>query len=217
MEKKIDKKPEWKYELVPVDGLKPHPRNYRKHPEDQLAHIIQSIKDHGIYRNVVVTEDGTILAGHGVVLASKKMGMEKIPVKKLDIDPMSVLALKILTGDNEISHLGEIDDRELSELLKEINNISVDKLLGTGFTEDMLSNLTFLTIQEGEINPMEEWKGMPEYGNTDKTAWHSILVHFKSQDDLRDFSKLIKQMMTAKTKYIWFPEQKKMETESIRY
>ncbi len=42
-----------KYEVehAAVEGLKPHPRNYRTHPEDQLAHLVASIEEHGFYRN----------------------------------------------------------------------------------------------------------------------------------------------------------------------
>lgn len=55
------------YDIEHVDPkrLKPHPRNYRGHPDDQLAHIERSIRDNGVYRNVLVARDYTILAGHG--------------------------------------------------------------------------------------------------------------------------------------------------------
>lgn len=69
-----------KTELVALSKLKPHPRNYRKHPADQLAHIKASIKQHGFYRNVVVAKDDTILAGHGVVQAAKEMKVKQVPV-----------------------------------------------------------------------------------------------------------------------------------------
>jgi hypothetical protein len=71
--------------LVAVDDLKPHPRNYRIHPEDQLQHIIRSIQEH-FYRNVVAAREGTILAGHGVVIAARKLGLSKVPVVRLAID-----------------------------------------------------------------------------------------------------------------------------------
>ena len=37
------------YEFVDPSTLKKHPRNYRDHPEDQIAHIVQSIKEFGVY------------------------------------------------------------------------------------------------------------------------------------------------------------------------
>jgi ParB-like chromosome segregation protein Spo0J len=96
---------------VPIGDLKPHPRNYQKHPADQLKHIQASIAAHGYYRNIVVARDNTILAGHGVVEASRAMGKKRVPVVRLDVAPDDPRALKVLTSDNEISNLAEVDDR----------------------------------------------------------------------------------------------------------
>lgn len=124
-----------------IDRLKPHTRNYREHPADQLAHIKESIKRTGIYRNVVIANDGTILAGHGVVLAARELGVETIPVIELPIGPDDPTALKVLTGDNEIGHLGTIDDRRLSEILREIKTADITGLAGTGFSDERLAEL----------------------------------------------------------------------------
>ena len=75
-----------KIELVEIAQLKPHPRNYRDHPDDQLEHLVQSIKDNGFYRNAVVSRDSVILAGHGVVKAAQKIGLKEIPVIRLDVE-----------------------------------------------------------------------------------------------------------------------------------
>ena len=63
--------------MTSVEDLTPHPQNYRDHPQDQIAHIVRSIEEHGFYRNVVVAKDNTILAGHGVVQAAQQLGMKK--------------------------------------------------------------------------------------------------------------------------------------------
>ena len=131
-------------EQIPIADLKPHPRNYRQHPADQIEHIKASITDHGLYRNVVIARDGTILAGHGVVLASREMGLKTVPVIRVDLDPDDPKAIKILTGDNGISHLGEVDDRLLTELLKGLQE-TAGGLLGTGYDDAMLANLIFVT------------------------------------------------------------------------
>src|SRR5262249_41458887 len=126
-------------ELIAIRELHPHPRNYRTHPPDQLEHIQQSIREHGLYRNVVIARENTILAGHGVVKACQEMQIEQIPVIRLPIDPDSPQALKLLTGDNEIGHLAEVDDRMFIEILKEVRDLG--ELRGTGYDEMMLSNL----------------------------------------------------------------------------
>ena len=98
-------------ETVKIDSLHPHPRNYQKHPDDQIAHIAASIKQHGIYRAIVTAKDGTILAGHGVVLACAKLGMADIPIVRLSINPDDPAALKVMVADNEISNGADVDDR----------------------------------------------------------------------------------------------------------
>jgi ParB-like chromosome segregation protein Spo0J len=117
-------------EEVALDQLKPHPRNYQEHPDDEIEHIMESIKTHGFYRNIVIAQDGTILAGHGVVIAARRLGYTSIPAIRTNYLYDDTDALKLLIGDNEIRHLAEVDDRALTVLLKELREI--DDLLGTG-------------------------------------------------------------------------------------
>jgi hypothetical protein len=65
-------------EMRPVANLTAHPANYRRHPEHQLAILRESLRVHGQQKPVVVTPDGTILAGHGLVQAAKLEGWERI-------------------------------------------------------------------------------------------------------------------------------------------
>lgn len=168
--------------------LKPHPRNYRKHPPDQLAHIKESIRRHGLYRNVVTANDGTILAGHGVVEVCRDLGVEVIPTVRLNVGPEDPAALKVLTGDNEIGHLGEIDDRRLSEILKQIKETDITGLAGTGFDEMMLANLVFVTRPDSEIANFDAaaaWAGMPEYENGADAV--RLVICFPSEKDRARF------------------------------
>ena len=177
--------------FIDPNKLKSHPRNYREHPDDQLEHIIKSIRENGFYRNVVVAREDTILAGHGVVKAAIKMKLDSVPFIRLDIDPNDPQALKVLTGDNEISNLVTVDDRELSELLKEIKNI--DGLLGTGFDEQQLANLLFITRPKSEIEGMDEASelaGLPEYGGGGNPEFTKIVVSFRNVADRTKFIKL---------------------------
>ena len=177
-------------ETVDVSTLKPHPRNYVSHPEDQLEHIVNSIKEHGFYRNVLIARDGTLLAGHGVIEACKKLGITQVPVHRLDLDPDHPLALKVLVGDNEISHLRQVDDRVLTNLLKEIGDADITTLLGTGYDEQMLAGLLLATRTSDEIPDIDaasEWAGaeMPDY-DPGKQALR-IVVLFKEEKDRQSF------------------------------
>ena len=202
-----------KLKTVAIEELHPHPRNYRGHPEDQIAHLIQSIKQNGIYRNVIIAKDNTILAGHGVVLAAKQMGIAEIPVYFLDIEPDDTRALKILAGDNELGHLAEINDRMLTEILKEIKDIDIDGLLGTGYDEKMLANLVYVTRPESEIkdfNEAAEWVGMPSYEFGQDPL--RLIVSFRNAEDRMKFARKVGFKLTEKTKSVWWPPKEEEDT-----
>lgn len=128
-------------EAVDIASLKEHPRNYREHPDDQIDHIMQSIREHGVYRNVVIAEDNVILAGHGVVKAAKKLGLQQIPVLRLPVKHDSPKALKVLAGDNEVVRLAVDDEAMLADILRVIQEQDEAGLMGTGFSSDTLQAL----------------------------------------------------------------------------
>jgi DNA modification methylase len=134
--------------LAKVKDLIPHPRNYRKHPPDQIKHLIESMRQHGFYRNVVVAADGkTILAGHGVVQAAKEAGLEEVLVVSLPIGANDPRALKLIAGDNEIANLAEVDRQSLQSLLQDVKTLDVDGLVGSGFDDSMLKDLEVTNLE----------------------------------------------------------------------
>lgn len=212
--------------LERLADLKPHPRNYRGHPADQLEHIRESIRRTGIYRNVVIAEDGTILAGHGVVMAAQSLGLETVPAIRLPIGPNDPVALKVLTGDNEIGHLGEIDDRRLSEILKEIKDVDISGLAGTGYDDLMLAALVMVTRPSGEIadfNEASQWVGMP--GCEPKDDDLKVVVVFRNKKDRDAWVKIAEQAgMDLKMHYksaavwsTWWPPKDRDDLASVRF
>lgn len=201
-----------------LDALKPHPRNYQAHPDDQLDHIITSIEQHGFYRNIVVAQDNTILAGHGVVQACKKMGRTRVPIIRLPLHPDDPRALKVLTSDNEINNLAEIDDRMLTEMLKEI--MQEDNLAGTGFNEQQLSNLAMVTRPASEIANMDEaaeWIGLPGY-IPEEGPQFQVLVSFKTETDRQEFAERLDIALSDRSKQsAWFPSVDRRDLESVRW
>jgi len=203
---------------VPISSLTPHPKNYCQHPEDQIEHIKESILEHGLYRNIVVANDLTILAGHGVVEAAKLLGIKQVPIIKVKVGPNDPRALKLLAGDNEISHLREIDDRMLTSILKEIKEHDEEGLLGTGFDDAMLANLLFVTKPASEVQDFDEaahWVGMPEYNK--ETRPLQMNVSFRNMKDRAEFVKLLGLDVTDATKAVWFPQQERRDIVSVKF
>jgi len=202
--------------VVDISILKEHPKNYRQHPDDQIEHLCKSITEHGIYKNIVVANDGTILTGHGVVKACRKLELKQIPVFELPIAPDDIKALKLLAADNELGHLAQIDDKALIELLKGV--MDMDSLLGTGFDDKMLANLMFVSRPASEIksiNEAAEFLGMPEYDEGKLSL--KLIVNFESEENRQEFAKLIGVELTEKTKYIYFPPVEKNDLKSVRF
>ena len=69
-----------KVEQWSIDRLVPYAKNSRTHSEEQIAQIAASIKEWGFTTAVLVDEQGGIIAGHGRVLAARKLGMDLLPV-----------------------------------------------------------------------------------------------------------------------------------------
>lgn len=210
-------------ESVAVDALQPHPRNYRVHPDDQLDHIARSIELHGFYRNVVVSRDGTILAGHGVVLAARRLGRETVPVYRVDVDADSIEARQLLAGDNEMSNLAVVDDRALSELLRELAVDDLANLLGTGFDELSLAALAMVTRPASELADLDEageWLGLPGFAKADETP--TLLVKFDSDDDRRRFLEVIGYGVDRVSRIggghtIWWPDRPQNDLQALRF
>lgn len=209
-------------ETVRLSSLTPHPRNYNEHPDDQLGHLVESIKSSGVYNLIVVAEDSTILAGHGVAEAAGLAGLEFVKVRRLRLDPDSPQALKVLAGDNEVAHLGVADDRALSEMLKEVLDAGDDEgaLLGTGYDRPMLANLAMVTRSADEIEDFDAaalWAGMPEYTQMPSGTGLKVVVNFRNREDRRAFAEKLGVEFTEKTRSMWWPEREREDLLSVRF
>jgi ParB-like chromosome segregation protein Spo0J len=207
-------------EEVALDQLKPHKRNYRGHPDDEIEHLVASIHAYGIYRNIVIANEGTILAGRGVTIAAGKAGYSTVPVYRAPFGPDDPRAIKLLVADNEISHLAENDDRALTELLRELKDFDLD-LLGTGYDDMMLANLVMVSRPASEIEDLDaaaQWVGMPEYDMEEGDApLVQVLVNFESEEARDEFCQRldIKIPQSQKRPTIWWPPRAIDDNKSI--
>jgi len=71
-------------ELWPIDRLKPYDRNPRTHSDAQVAQIAGSIAEFGFCSPILVDSKAGILAGHGRLLAARKLDLAEVPVIPLD-------------------------------------------------------------------------------------------------------------------------------------
>ena len=100
-------------EQLSVEGLAAYGRNARTHSEAQVAQIAGSIAEFGFVNPVLIDEKGTIIAGHGRVLAARKLGLTDVPVVRLDhLTDIQRRALTI--ADNRIAEGAGWDEQVLA-------------------------------------------------------------------------------------------------------
>lgn len=126
-----------------VADLLPYARNARTHSDDQVAQIAASIKEWG-YTNPVLTAGDSILAGHGRVMALKKLGIERVPT--IDLSHLSKTQQKAyILADNKLALNSGWDEDMLRVELEELQAEGFDLSL-TGFGLEEVADL--LTPEE---------------------------------------------------------------------
>lgn len=121
-----------KIELIPIDSVRPHPRNPR---EGDVGAITQSIEAHGVFKQLLIQKStGYIIAGNHTWRAEKAKGLKRVPVTYLDVDDDA--ALQIMLADNQSTDLATNNETKLVEVLQDL--ASRGKLGGSLFTGDDL-------------------------------------------------------------------------------
>lgn len=103
---------EKKLEQIAIESLIPYARNARKHSDEQVGQIAASIREFGFNSPVLVDSENGIIAGHGRVLAARKLGLESVPCLRLDHLTETQRKAYIL-ADNRIAELGGGWDEEM--------------------------------------------------------------------------------------------------------
>jgi DNA modification methylase len=129
-----DRTRDLKVEQLPVDELRLDPRNPRHHTDLQIGQIARSIQNFGFNVPVLIDGNKHVLAGHGRVLAARKMGWRVVPVIRLThLTPAQARAFGI--ADNRLAENSTWDDRLLGEIFRDLATVDLDfSLEVTGFS-----------------------------------------------------------------------------------
>ena len=122
-----------------VSSLIPYARNPRTHSPAQVAQIAASIRAFGFTNPILVAEDGTVVAGHGRLLAARQLGMAQVPV--LVLAHLSETQRRAyVIADNQLALNAGWDDDLLALELAELQQAGFDVSL-TGIDEATLDAL----------------------------------------------------------------------------
>jgi DNA modification methylase len=134
-------------EFVPVENLIPYARNSRTHSDAQVAQIAASIKEFGFTNPVLIDEADGIIAGHGRLLAARKLGMAEVPCLRLGY-LSEIQKRAYVIADNKLALNSGWDDEMLALEFSELADLGFDLDL-TGFSPEEIDGLTPKQIEEG--------------------------------------------------------------------
>jgi ParB-like chromosome segregation protein Spo0J len=162
-----------KIEQLSVDSLIPYSNNARTHSDDQVTQIASSIKEFGFNNPILVDKTNGVIAGHGRLMAAKKLGMDTVPCIKLE-HLTDAQRKAFILADNKIA-LNSGWDYELLKV--EVENLSDEdfRLELLGFDVNELN--TILGIEE----EIKDDKEISDDGNR-----NLLLVEFDNEIELEN-------------------------------
>lgn len=151
-----------------INELIPYARNSRTHSDDQVTQIASSIKEFGFTNPVIIDEDGGIIAGHGRVMAAKKLGLKDVPCVQVSGWTEAQKKAYVI-ADNKLARNAGWDEKMLAVEFEELQELGFDLSL-TGFTGDEI--LALKPIEE--VVGLTDEDAVPDVPETPKTVLGDI-------------------------------------------
>ena len=154
---------------IDVDKLIPYAKNSRTHSDAQVAQIAASIKEFG-FRNPILVDGYSLIAGHGRLLASRKLGLTKVPT--IDCSDMTATQKKAyIIADNQLALNSGWDTSLLSLELEELQLEGFDLDL-LGFDPKELNTL----LEPEVVDGLTDEDAIPKVPDEPKTKLGDIYI-----------------------------------------
>lgn len=189
-----------------------NPDNPVGHNPRNLGAVLTSIERVGAFRSGAASK-GKMLAGNLTLEAMAELGIEDVIEVTTDGKAWVIVNREDLTPDQE-KFYSYADERSSELATWNPDQIAADLAEGLDLSPMFFDNeLVSLGVEgiEGEaFDPYAEWEGMPEFEQEDAFgAIATVKVHFATLADIHTFANLIEQVVTERTKWIWFPKQER--------
>lgn len=158
-------------EYVGLNDIQPYESNARTHGKEDVKAIVESIQQFGFNDPIGVWHD-TIVEGHGRLLAAKEIGLDRIPIIRLD-DLTDEQRRAYMLAHNKTAELSSWDFEVLASELKDIADIDMSEF---GFDLDLLKAAAPIPADEetedpfDDIEKLEKHYGVPYQGNKSRIA-----------------------------------------------
>lgn len=142
----------YKHEVKSISDLIPYVNNSRTHSDEQVTQIAASIKEFGFTSPILIDEQGGVIAGHGRIMAAKKLGLNDAPC--IVLEGLTEAQKKAyVIADNQLPMNAEWD---LDKLKLEIENLqeidfNIDLL---GFDVNFIDSL--FSVSDDDFEPVEQ-------------------------------------------------------------
>lgn len=129
----------------PIEDLRPDPDNARKHSQENIRAIAESLKVFGQQTPIKILKDGTVIKGNGTLEAAKTLGWTSLAASVFDAGSTKIEGYSI--QDNRTSDLATWDFGALAEKIPNMadlydleamgwNQYEIDALLETVSSTD---------------------------------------------------------------------------------
>lgn len=187
----------------------PYAGNARTHPEHQIEQLCANIQRFGFYNPVLIDEHGTIIAGHGRVMAANRLGLVELPT-------ITLVGLKdserraLVLADNKISLNASWDFEKVRE---ELSALALDdfSLELTGFNDSEISALleaggdlfpvdasSHFVSTVPQLEPRQQQAHVPGVADDEYSRFDLVMLHTNKAELVEVLSKRKTEMMYDK-------------------
>ena len=164
--------------------LIPYARNSRTHSDAQVAQIAASIREFGFTNPVLVDGANGVIAGHGRILAARKLGMDTVPV--IELAHLSEAQKRAyVIADNKLALNAGWDDEMLRVEISDLTDAGFDVSL-LGFSDEELA-----MMDPEQVEGLTDEDAVPDVPETPVTVPGDVWLlgaHFECSECKKQFS-----------------------------
>jgi ParB-like chromosome segregation protein Spo0J len=136
-------------EQIETGNLIPYINNSRTHSDEQVMQVASSIKEFGFTNPILIDSGGGIIAGHGRLMAAKKLGLDEVPCIRLG-HLTDAQRKAYVIADNQLALNSGWNSDILALEIKHLEELDFDLTL-LGFDDSELANFFDPVIEEIEL------------------------------------------------------------------
>lgn len=155
-----------------------------RHNQSAIQSVADSIKRFGFASPIIAREaDKMIIAGHTRLEAAKSLGLDRVPVRYLDLDPADAKMLAL--ADNKIGEIADWDEAALEKIIDELS-LSADDMADLGWSTSELDDLfesDFDAVDEEPVHVDEDSEPVSKSGEVYNLGGHRLLCGDSTKEE----------------------------------